>query len=199
MRQHGRKMKQAVYRVQFCCVHNLYLRINSLHASFAVACRQCCHWWPCRQWQQMRKLIQHHPMGCFLHLKRLTLWIHCERICCKIRSAHEETKIVLWNFPLAFLLPRVAQTTVDSIPAWALPSLCTFCSIGLLSTPPSAMDLNYSLWSVATLRLPWENTDGSKSNADRLVPRNADLLNDLSCHHSVIEVYHVLHLLMVYC
>lgn len=43
----------------------------------------------------MRKLIHHHPMGCYLHLKRPTLWISCERICCKIRSAHEETKIVL--------------------------------------------------------------------------------------------------------
>lgn len=79
------------------------------------------------------------------NLRRPIREMYCERICYKMRLAHVETRYT--NSPMTppLLLPHVTQTNVDAFPAWALPSLCTLCSIVLLSTPPSVLDLNYSL------------------------------------------------------
>lgn len=120
---------------------------------------------------------------------KTTLWISCERICCKIRSAHEETKIVLWNSPPASLFP---------------PCSTNRCWLFVPSAPSVFFLLHPQLWTWIILfdqSLPWGSHDRkywcSKSNADRLVPRNADLLNNLNHHHSIIEADHVLHLLMI--
>lgn len=54
------------------------------------------------------------------------------------------------------------------------------------------MDLNYSLWSGATLRLPWENVLTYHEQCRRLVQCNADLLNNVKPNPSIIDVDHLL-------
>lgn len=135
-------------------VSTFYLIQYVLH--YQSVCSQYHHWW--HYATRGNKFTNAQREGNY-NLKLPIQEIYCERKeCYKMSSAHVETQYR--NSPqkfTPFLLPRVTQTNVDSISAWALPPLCTLCPIGLLSTPPSALDLNYSLWSDPTLRLPREN------------------------------------------
>lgn len=54
------------------------------------------------------------------------------------------------------------------------------------------MDLNNSLWSGATLRLPWENILMYREQCKRPVQCNADLLNNVKPNPSTIDVDHLL-------
>lgn len=91
------------------------------------------------------------------------------------------TEIVLRKSHTPFLHPCETQSSVDSIPAWALPSLCTFCSTWII------------LFDQMLPRGSQERRDrGSECNAERRVQRNADLLNSLNRRHQRTDVDNLL-------